>query len=104
MNAYCLHCRTGRAVAGHRGLCRHCYDDREIRYRYGRLPVHERYREPTEEELEATIAEQSAIIPPWWQAEAARHEQAEREREGHQPNVAALLLRRLWQQGRWCRR
>lgn len=63
----CLHCNQPRAISG-RGLCTTCYTTPAIRRLYpvierGHIP---RYREPTEEEVEAMVAEQMKNLPAWW--------------------------------------
>lgn len=56
----CRHCTTSAATRP-RGLCRRCYHDTAVRFRYA--PSCEPRREPTESELAAMIAEQSATMP-----------------------------------------
>ncbi len=51
------------------GLCQPCYKDLEIRKKHVRLPApgdSHYHHEPTMEELDALIAEQSKNLPDWW--------------------------------------
>lgn len=68
----CLHCREPAGVNVRRGLCRRCYTTAAIRRKYPRDESRAPGREPTEEELDAMIAEQRANLPPWWDAETRR--------------------------------
>lgn len=68
----CLHCRQTRYIRA-RGLCELCWKDRTIRVRYPARPsgvpagtARSPYRDPTAAELDALVAQQSAILPPWW--------------------------------------
>jgi hypothetical protein len=63
----CWKCRGRKAQPRkvNRGLCWSCY----------RASI---AREPTEEELEATIAYQSAHLPPWWWRECLKVAQEDR--------------------------
>lgn len=75
----CLHCHQTKDLAG-RGLCHSCYGKKGVRCEYpplnGRGGGNYAHRtEPTEEELEAMIAEQMKNLPPWWEKE--RRAQAE---------------------------
>ncbi len=73
----CKHCHKNSTRQ--RGLCWGCYKDRTIRDQY---PSESKYNpkrfgfkadhEPTEEELEATIAEQRQCLPAWWDEETRR--------------------------------
>jgi hypothetical protein len=66
----CIHCPSplSRPNGAGRGLCWACYPNRAIRDRYARYArgaINES-DEPTEEELNATIAEQLENLPSWW--------------------------------------
>lgn len=69
----CLHC-SRRKVNRPRGLCWKCYYCPGVREMYGprgaagRAGAKQHEPEPTEEELDAMIAEQSKPenLPPWW--------------------------------------
>lgn len=61
----CAECGAVRWLAG-RGLCKPCSADPAVRDRYATLTE---AREPTAEEVERTVAEQRANLPPWWFAE-----------------------------------
>jgi len=61
----CLHCGVRKAKA--RGLCEHCYENREIRAQYPTLYPGNYCaggNEPTEEELDVLIAERLPTMPP----------------------------------------
>ena len=68
----CQHCRTVRLIRS-RGLCWPCYETPEISRLYPPPSI-----EPTEEELDAMIAEQMKCRPAWWDREtrAVRREEA----------------------------
>lgn len=81
----CRHCNQGRATRS-RKLCYGCFQNTDIRELYPRSkrggvggtngkPKNE---EPTEEELEAIIAEQMKRLPKWWyrDAELMRREES----------------------------
>lgn len=65
----CRHCQK-RNVNRPRGLCWSCYHDPAILPLY---PPSSKYAplswlpEPTEEELDAIIAEQMQCLPAWWE-------------------------------------
>lgn len=81
----CRHCSYHTSLLG-RHLCWRCFRNRDIRKQYPKGHRHrptatEPEHEPTEEELEATIAEQSANLPEWWaidEEEMRRQASAER--------------------------
>lgn len=64
----CLHCKTRYANRPH-GLCTSCYMNTAVRCRYPLRKTGRRFDyEPTEEELNAIIAEQlQSPLPEWWQ-------------------------------------
>lgn len=73
---------------GSKGLCYRCYGSHGkpgVRHLYPSLdPVSGvrsslQYREPTEAELDALIAEQMKCLPPWWEEETRRMERGERD-------------------------
>ena len=70
----CKHCRERPGYQA-RGLCWRCYRDLTVRRLYPQDPRAKRpEHEPTEEELEALIAEQSKPenLPGWWPEESRR--------------------------------
>ena len=74
--APCVHCGAVRVVRA-RGLCYPCYA--RVRPQYPRLvsglAIGDKRApagEPTEAELERTIAEQMRCLPAWWWADVAR--------------------------------
>lgn len=76
--APCVHCGKKRPNRP-RGLCWQCYYTPGVRElygvrgkfgAYGRRGLHE----PTEAELEATIAEQRKKLPKWWTREMGNTE------------------------------
>jgi hypothetical protein len=75
----CLHCREREAAPHRRGLCRRCYAHAEVRCLYQRESMARPNHEPTEEELEVTIAEQRKRLPRWWSEDTARMEAGERD-------------------------
>lgn len=62
----CRHCQREFPRLKARGLCSRCHADTAVRERYE--PHGAREGEPTAEELERIIAEQSRpeILPVWW--------------------------------------
>lgn len=63
----CKHCGVGYRNGGN-GLCKRCRHDADVCRLYGlTLPPSEN---PTEEELNAMIAERMKDLPPWWRKEA----------------------------------
>ncbi len=69
----CGHCRHCNRILGRarskRGLCIVCYRDDAIRVLYACCktgPKPERHDDPTEEELNAIIAQQMRCLPAWW--------------------------------------
>jgi hypothetical protein len=71
--ARCLHCGGPTGVNGRRGLCRPCYNTPGVRKLYRRdKRCGGLGREPTEEELDAMIAEQMRPenLPSWWHNDA----------------------------------
>lgn len=65
--AICRHCNEKTANRP-RGLCRVCYYLPGVKEQYPSVSKFAPAREPTEEELEATIAEQMKNLPPWWES------------------------------------
>lgn len=67
MRPKCQHCLTRLALTrrASRGLCSRCYTTPDIRKLYP-LEYEPEWDEPTEEELEAQIAERRANLPDWW--------------------------------------
>lgn len=97
--AGCLACLRTSVRIKARGLCMMCYSDHDIRDRYPSLKsisvgivVEVEDHEPTEDELEQTIAEQLLNPPDWWDVDE-RHE-AERCRRERQEWFIVKLLRR----------
>lgn len=66
----CRHCRKDRAPC-HRGLCQECWRTPAIRATAPPSKFAPK-GEPTEEELEQTIAEQLKRLPPWWWKDVQR--------------------------------
>jgi hypothetical protein len=62
----CLHCRRTLTMFS-RGLCQRCFRQEEVRSLYAR-GSYDSY-EPTQEEVERTIAKQLANLPDWWNDE-----------------------------------
>lgn len=62
-HACCAECELRPVRYPAKGLCRVCYD------RQRRVPAD---HEPTEAELEATVAEQMRCLPGWWAEDARR--------------------------------
>ena len=68
----CRHCQRNKAIRP-RGLCWKCYYAPGVRDQYAPLTPAGSYalrREPTEAELDALIAQQSAALPEWWNESA----------------------------------
>ena len=63
----CVHCNHQSACLTSR-LCQTCYKNLDIRAKYPRLIESQPQQEPTEEELERTIAEQMQCLPPDWES------------------------------------
>jgi hypothetical protein len=66
----CRHCGYEKANRP-RGLCWVCHKDLDIRKQY---PSSSKYSpvkddEPTQEEVDATVAEQMECLPDWWDYE-----------------------------------
>ncbi len=67
----CRHCHKNKVVRP-RGLCCRCFYTPGVKEQYPITSKFGRYamrQEPTEEELEATIAEQMKCLPKWWDKE-----------------------------------
>ena len=62
----CSHCGGTPVVSGR--LCGPCRREANKRLRAGQRAHHDA-NEPTEEEVEATVAEQSRSLPSWWRHE-----------------------------------
>lgn len=60
----CRHCQ--RCQPHRRGLCWSCYQRPEVRSQYQPTSKYGIKHEPSEAEVERTIAEQLANLPPWW--------------------------------------
>lgn len=85
----CLHCGRVRWYYS-RHLCVTCGKGKSIRDLYPLIkgPSGRPSKDTsTEAELDAIIAEQMANLPPWWEAESARHRAAAAPRE---PKVYTL--------------
>ncbi len=69
----CRHCGRG-CPKRPRGLCHRCYKTPGVKDLHPPLNAGAlgRYYEPTEEEVEATIATQMARLPRWWDEESRR--------------------------------
>ena len=74
----CRHCSQPK-VNRPRGLCWSCYYTPGVKELYPPTSKYAPTGEPTAAEVEALIAEQSANLPDWWDAEtrALRDEEAE---------------------------
>ncbi len=70
----CIHCKTRDCNPMSRySLCAECFGDPAVLASYCPVkPKQERYREPTEAELDAMIAEQMRNLPDWWPEEERR--------------------------------
>ncbi len=81
----CYHCQSDSGCRPPRGLCWRCYRNPEIKNRFGlRKPgpktgeiedeaeLVDDGLDPTEEELEAMIAEQLQSLPDWYDEDTAR--------------------------------
>lgn len=70
----CRHCEKERYIKA-RGLCNVCYADRAVRQMYkSQRPAWSR-DEPTEEQLDALIAERMQNLPKWWHISEKRGNQ-----------------------------
>lgn len=88
-HAVCAHCKEYRWMNG-RGLCQRCHKNPEIREAHEPIRNCATGREPTDEELEAIIAEQMANLPDWWNDSSERELRSAR--EPHVPKVYAAKL------------
>ncbi len=80
INGNCLHCLTNLANRP-RNLCVACYKDKSIRNQYPTLIHRNDYTEdPTMEQLEDTIAEQSKPenLPEWWAKDVRKMAESQR--------------------------
>lgn len=75
----CAHCKTEDVWLVGRGLCGTCHKKKDIRFQYklknGRTEedtAGDHLPEPTQEELDAMIAERMKNLPAWW-----RHDTSE---------------------------
>ncbi len=75
----CRHCHLRSGNHRPRGLCTICFRDMSIREMYPSNARGGQDYEPSEEELDATIAKQSLSLPEWWAASVANQR---REEEG----------------------
>lgn len=66
--AACKHCGKVNQIR-HHGLCTTCYKKREVREAFGASSW---APEPTMQELDEMIAEQSKCLPSWWRSEVGR--------------------------------
>lgn len=63
----CGHCRQHEQEAGKFGLCGECYKIPAVFRRFmGREAKRRAAYEPTEQEIEALVAEQMQNLPDWW--------------------------------------
>ena len=67
----CVHCGVKKTIQA-RGLCRFCWNRPRIREMYPVIMDTAPRREPTEEELDAIIAEQRKCLPADWYGPAWR--------------------------------
>src|SRR5262245_53355181 len=96
----CRHCGHVYGNYG-RGLCYSCYRKPEVKVQYPPMPHRDRVRkdqhpndyEPTEEELDAVIAEQLANLPPWWQTDVRRQVKLEGPARWRAPYVCVTFRR-----------
>jgi hypothetical protein len=67
----CVHCGKKNICLQGRGLCQPCHGKIDIRHQYlrssnNRAQLNSPRVDPSEEELNALIAEQMRCLPPWW--------------------------------------
>jgi hypothetical protein len=72
----CANCGVVRRINA-RGLCCCCYYRLDVRRIHPPTQPNTREPEPTEAELEATIAEQMQCLPDWWERESMMMQQHE---------------------------
>ena len=79
MKPVCRNCGDPNRAARQRGLCWKCNADPVVRAKFppdkrGRRTGQKYHDDPTEEELDAIIAEQLRNLPPWWGQERGNAE------------------------------
>jgi hypothetical protein len=72
----CQHCGEFRATRP-RGLCHHCHGNLRIRVKYANSygRVEDVFTDPTQEELDAILAETMAALPSWWNHASERQDE-----------------------------
>lgn len=99
VNTPCKHCKKKNRLRRF-GLCNRCYDQPEIAKRYG-FKALEPLIEPTQEEIDKLIEEQSESLPDWWERETDSDYEKNEARRDDLP--AAVIRGRRMRAVNWCR-